>query len=447
MLEGSFIRHYKIISILHPGTGGNIYIVEDTKSENGDKFVIKSSFLEQSKKDEIENMIIVWKDLSKKNDFIVKVFDFFYEKTNAFILMEFCEGGDLETLIKKRKSENSRFSEYEIVKIACDIFNGLGAIHAVKIIHRDIKPANILISKGVCKLADFNVSRILSDGNKTSFTFAGTLQYVPPEIFLNKGYSFSADVYSVGAVLYELITLTPAFPGMDIPAILANRYAPLDPALGYSAPLLQLVARLLSLDPSSRPSPEDALADDALADVHTQGLAEEQQSQSRAIAALQAQVDAQQGTIAALQSTAAQQAAAIASLQKTVGEQQAAMAQFAAALADQKKTVCEELRNALLHDLQQQPQQQRQTQTPQITPKKICPICRSTTIPRNCFRTTSCGKCGRLFQFTDWDHCDKCNKSFCNKVCFVLHCFAYLHMTHYPCACYVCGVYCHFFFI
>lgn len=75
-----------------------------------------------------------------------KIFEYFYEEENAIVIMEYCEDGDLETLMKKRKMEGERFSEQEILQMATEVLSGLEMMHNKKIIHRDIKPANILIS-------------------------------------------------------------------------------------------------------------------------------------------------------------------------------------------------------------------------------------------------------------------------------------------------------------
>lgn len=297
MLAGTVIDDHKILSPLRPGAGGNVYVVENLTTNK--KFVLKSTYLEEPGKNKFERFVEIWKSMSASSEFIVKFEKFFYRDSSAFVLMEFCEGGDLGSLIKKKKLEGTKFPESEVAKIVCDVFNGLREMHTRNVVHRDIKSANILISKdGVYKLADYNVLCVLDKEKNATLSVAGTLQYTAPEIFLNKEYSFLSDVYSVGAVLYEILALTPPFLGTDIPRILENKYTPLDPALGYSTGLVQLVTQLLSLEPSRRPSVSEVLALPLLSRVRVQGLEGKQYTQGASIVALQATVEALQATVA-----------------------------------------------------------------------------------------------------------------------------------------------------
>lgn len=272
-----------------------MYVVEDSNTH--EKLVLKMSFVEETKKAEFEKVNKTWRTLSTSCDFVVGFKELFYEGPNSCIVMEWCEGGDLDTLIKKRKLGNEKFTPYEISKIMNGVLNGLREVHALNMVHRDIKPANILLTKNNhVKLADFNISRILNNDDTQSQTMGGTPRYNAPEILQGKGYSFLTDVYAVGAILYELLALTPAFTGNDVTAILANRYAPLSPALGYSAGLCSLAVRMLSADPSQRPAAADVLADPALADARMQGV----EAMAERVAPLQRIVEEQQGVIAQL---------------------------------------------------------------------------------------------------------------------------------------------------
>lgn len=291
------IKNYKVVNALRPGAQGNIYVVEDQR--NQERLVLKSTFIEPAKKTDFEKFVSIWKSLSVSCEHIVQFKDFFHEGTNGFVLMEYCENGDLDSLVKKKKMEGTKFSESEIAKITCHVFNGLRTMHSMNMIHRDIKSANILITRdGVYKIADFNVSCFLEKDSRKSITLTGTLGYIAPEIFQNKEYSFSADAYSFGAVLYELLALTPAFVATDIPSILANKYAPLDPALGYSTGLVQLVTGLLSLEPSQRPTATDVLANPLLERARMYGLEAKQAAQDVSVAALQATLIRLEATVA-----------------------------------------------------------------------------------------------------------------------------------------------------
>ena len=91
------------------------------------------------------------------------------------------------------------------------IVAGLKALHDMKIMHRDIKSANIFMNKdGTCKLGDMNVSKS-ADKNGLNYTQTGTPYYASPEVWRDEPYDFKSDIWSLGCVLYEMITLKPPF--------------------------------------------------------------------------------------------------------------------------------------------------------------------------------------------------------------------------------------------
>lgn len=247
---------------MKPGAGGNVFLVQHTKTH--EKFVLKVSFVEEDKKKQFEEQMNFWKTLCAESEYFVLLKEYFFDGRNSCIIMEFCEKGDLETLIKKKQKEKGKFEEKDIVKILLNIMLGLKVMHKLKIIHRDIKPANILIhGNGKFKIADFNVSRILSEYDQRASTLQGTILYSAPEVLDNQSYSFSVDIYSIGAVIYELMTLTNAF--TSISRVLANQYVPVNPELGYSEELVSFIRTLMSKNPSSRPTAAVALQQPLLA--------------------------------------------------------------------------------------------------------------------------------------------------------------------------------------
>jgi serine/threonine protein kinase len=123
--------------------------------------------------------------------------------------LEYIEGGDLESYLKKNKPP---LQEEIVLKFFSQLVSGLSYAHSFKIIHRDLKPDNILLTKEFkIKIIDFNVSKIVSTLCEISNTFAGTPGYMSPEIFSPEGHSFPADVFSLGCVIYELMTGKPPF--------------------------------------------------------------------------------------------------------------------------------------------------------------------------------------------------------------------------------------------
>lgn len=120
--------------------------------------------------------------------------------------MEYCEGGDLATYMKKR---GGRLQGKEALQMIMGIVSAVSFLYDHNIIHRDIKPQNILISKGNPKLADFGFAKETSENKDelNSGTNIGTLLYMAPQLIFeaNPHYSIKCDVWSVGVLMYNVI--------------------------------------------------------------------------------------------------------------------------------------------------------------------------------------------------------------------------------------------------
>jgi eukaryotic-like serine/threonine-protein kinase len=186
---------------------------------------------------------------------IVTVHDLAEEDGQLFIVMEFLEGEELRQLIGQRRNLGLEH-KLSLMLQACD---GLGYAHARGIIHRDIKPGNIFVlATGRVKLLDFGIARLATgdpDLTRTGFVM-GTLRYMSPEQSRGR-VDKRSDIFSLGAVFYELLTYKAAFPGDDPMEIMESvrllEPAPLtsvDPAL--PADLGEIIARALRKDPAQR---------------------------------------------------------------------------------------------------------------------------------------------------------------------------------------------------
>ena len=130
--------------------------------------------------------------------------------------MEFCRGGDLMELIKKKKP-NNYFLESTVVDFFQQMTKGTAYIHNKKNFHRDLKPSNIFISSDQhIKIGDFGVSKKHNNTMSMVNTIVGTDIYIAPEIFGRMPYNEKADVWALGCILYELASLQPAFSGHTI---------------------------------------------------------------------------------------------------------------------------------------------------------------------------------------------------------------------------------------
>lgn len=138
--------------------------------------------------------------------------------------------------------------------------NGLHALHKKKIVHRDIKCANIFLTKdGTVKLGDLNVSKVAKAAALQTQT--GTPYYASPEVWQDKPYDKSSDIWSLGAVLYEMVALSPPFTAKDMKGLfnkVTKGVYPKIPAI-FSSDLSSMIASLLKVDPKKRPSSEQIL--------------------------------------------------------------------------------------------------------------------------------------------------------------------------------------------
>lgn len=131
---------------------------------------------------------------------------------NLYIVLELADGGDLCKLINYFSRRKRLIVERTILKYFTQICSAIKYIHSQRIMHRDIKPANIFMtSAGVVKLGDFGLGREFSDLTLDAHSLVGTFYYMSPERINKTGYDFSSDVWSLGCVLYELITLHSPF--------------------------------------------------------------------------------------------------------------------------------------------------------------------------------------------------------------------------------------------
>jgi len=188
---------------------------------------------------------------------IVSVYDFGSEDHAYFIVMELVDG---ETLAEQIAAEHL-IPEPVAVDYAIQIASGLAYAHRQGLLHRDIKPANILITKDdVVKISDFGIARAVSEntlGVTQPGMVMGSVYYLSPEQAQGLAIDETSDLYSVGVVLYQMLTGTLPFAG-DSPVAVALKHVsatppPIDPATtGISPALVSIVARLLQKNPRDR---------------------------------------------------------------------------------------------------------------------------------------------------------------------------------------------------
>jgi serine/threonine protein kinase len=187
---------------------------------------------------------------------IVRFYESGFENGLYFYAMEFVDGPSLENDLERA----DRLPWKDVLDIALQVCPALKHVHDHGVIHRDLKPANILrTSSGVVKLTDFGIAKVFAQGHLTATGgVIGTAEYLSPEQAAGKPVSKRSDLYSLGAVLYTLLTGRPPFVGASFLDLLhKHRYAQFDPPkqIVREVPyeLDEVVCQLLEKDPSKRP--------------------------------------------------------------------------------------------------------------------------------------------------------------------------------------------------
>lgn len=184
-----------------------------------------------------------------------------------FIIMQYCDRGDLAGKLKDAKRSRVPFAEAQLWEFFGQLSLAVEYMHARKVIHRDIKPPNIFLMgpEERLVLGDVGVAKSLENTMAFAHTGIGTPCYMAPEIFSNKGHNTKADVWSLGVLLYELAYLCQPFEGASVQEIgskvISGRYRPIpaEDSHRYSSAVGDMVLELLNVNPERRPSVADLL--------------------------------------------------------------------------------------------------------------------------------------------------------------------------------------------
>ncbi|KAM4583076.1 serine/threonine-protein kinase Nek4 [Fundulus diaphanus] len=171
-----------------------------------------------------------------------------------YIVMGFCEGGDLYHRLKQQKGE--LLSERQVVEWFVQIAMALQYLHERNILHRDLKTQNIFLTKtSIIKVGDLGIARVLENQNDMASTLIGTPYYMSPELFSNKPYNHKSDVWALGCCVYEMATLKHAFNAKDMNSlvyrIVEGKLPPMPSQ--YHPQLGDLIKSMLCKRPEERP--------------------------------------------------------------------------------------------------------------------------------------------------------------------------------------------------
>ena len=192
---------------------------------------------------------------------IVTVYDVGEDAGQPYIAMEYVAGADLEQVIQRREPYPIEW-KLDVLRQVCE---GLAYAHRNGVVHRDVKPANILIATGgEVKIMDFGLARVASSAVTKSGRMLGTVQYMAPEQVEGGRVDHRADIFSVGAIAYELIAYRKPFHGESLTAVMFQIVhgapdASALPATAYSPGLERIILKALARDPDARYQSLEAL--------------------------------------------------------------------------------------------------------------------------------------------------------------------------------------------
>ncbi|XP_060947800.1 serine/threonine-protein kinase Nek2 [Limanda limanda] len=277
----SRVDDYELLNTIGSGSYGKCQKI--TRKADGKILVWKEldyGTMAESEKQMLVSEVNLLRELKHPN--IVRYYDRIIDRTNTtlYIIMEYCEGGDLSSIIDRCIKERRYLEEEFVLRVMAQLTSALKECHRrsdgrATVLHRDLKPANIFLDiRQNVKLGDFGLARILNHDTSFAKTFVGTPYYMSPEQINQLSYNEKSDIWSLGCLLYELCALSPPFTAYNqkelAERIREGKFRRIP--YRYSEELNSLLSKMLNLKDYMRPSVESILQSRLLADA----VAEEQ---------------------------------------------------------------------------------------------------------------------------------------------------------------------------
>uniref|UniRef100_A0A8K9XF52 non-specific serine/threonine protein kinase n=1 Tax=Oncorhynchus mykiss TaxID=8022 RepID=A0A8K9XF52_ONCMY len=207
-------RQFELRKVLGQGSFGKVFLVKKATGPDAGQLyamkVLKKATLKvrDRVRTKMERDILV----EVNHPFIVKLHYAFQTEGKLYLILDFLRGGDLFT----RLSKEVMFTEEDVKFYLAELALALDHLHSLGIIYRDLKPENILLDEeGHIKLTDFGLSKESIDHENKAYSFCGTVEYMAPEVVNRRGHTTSADWWSYGVLMFEMLTGTLPFQGKD----------------------------------------------------------------------------------------------------------------------------------------------------------------------------------------------------------------------------------------
>ncbi|XP_073926601.1 ribosomal protein S6 kinase alpha-2 isoform X1 [Castor canadensis] len=205
---------FELLKVLGQGSYGKVFLVRKvTGSDAGQLYamkVLKKATLKvrDRVRSKMERDILA----EVNHPFIVRLHYAFQTEGKLYLILDFLRGGDLFT----RLSKEVMFTEEDVKFYLAELALALDHLHGLGIIYRDLKPENILLDEeGHIKITDFGLSKEAIDHDKRAYSFCGTIEYMAPEVVNRRGHTQSADWWSFGVLMFEMLTGSLPFQGKD----------------------------------------------------------------------------------------------------------------------------------------------------------------------------------------------------------------------------------------
>ena len=245
------------------GDGAYSVVYKVKRKEDSNIYALKKVKLKGLTDKEKQNALNEVRILaSVRSPFVISYKEAFIEEESETlcIVMEYADKGDLYQKIVHLKKIGCLIEEIDAWKILIQMTRGLKSLHDLKILHRDLKSANIfLFSDGTAKIGDLNVSKVARKG--LGYTQTGTPYYASPEVWEEKPYDNKSDIWSLGCVAYEMLTLHPPFRAKDMEqlynTVIKGQYKKVGSK--YSQDMNDIIDFLLKVNPKDRPSCDEIL--------------------------------------------------------------------------------------------------------------------------------------------------------------------------------------------
>jgi eukaryotic-like serine/threonine-protein kinase len=215
MASATSIGRFRILKTLGRGAQGEVFLAEDTRLKRrvAIKTLLVSGRTNQERTGQMNALLeesTIVSQLAHPN--IVPLFDAGEEQGVPYLVFEYVEGLTLQAQIR----DSGPLPPARAVDLAIQILKGVGYAHQKGIVHRDLKPANLMIQGDVIRIMDFGVAQLVSKELDDDEAFAGTPAYMAPEYIDRKIYTPRSDLFSVGMVLYEMLSGKPAILGKNV---------------------------------------------------------------------------------------------------------------------------------------------------------------------------------------------------------------------------------------